>query len=166
MTRKLAVLEAGVLAGALVLRLAGLWAISQTPHAEALTVDAHLYWRQAQALAAGEPAFGEGLYQPPGYPMFLGLIAAAGGGLASVRAVQAALGLLSTWLVLRLGRRLGDADGRPWMGALAAGIFTLHPSVLLLDGRPRSRAQGRGGVVVEVDTRAGAARPVGVHDRS
>lgn len=132
-SRRLRLVEAAVLVLAAVLRLAGLAGLGRTRHAEGLLVDAHLYWTQAGQLVAGEEAFGEGLYQPPGYPLFLAALRALGGELDAVRGVQAVLGLLSTWLVLRLGRRVGEGLGAPGLGALAALITTLSPTLLLFE---------------------------------
>jgi hypothetical protein len=107
-----------------------------TPWADAPLVDAYTYWEQATQLLAGKDPFAQGYYQPPGYPHFLALITRIGGGeadLSWVRQIQALLGVATTWGVLVLGRRLGRRLNTPWVGAAAAGLFTLYPTQLLFE---------------------------------
>lgn len=129
-------LEWAVLAAAIAVRAAGLASLDETPWADTPLVDAYTYWEQAKALLAGQDPFAQGYYQPPGYPHFLAIVSRLGAGdadLGWVRQVQAALGVLTTWGVVVLGRRLGSLWDRPWVGAVAGGLFTLSPTVLLFE---------------------------------
>ena len=80
---------------------------------------AYTYWDQAGKLFTGKDPFLEGLYQPPGYPYVLSLLANLTGRpeLAVVRWSQAVLGMLSSVMLLALaGRPVCDqltGDGVP-----------------------------------------------------
>jgi len=128
--------EWAVLAVALAVRWGGLASMAETPWADAPLVDAYTYWEQAKQLLADKDPFRGGYYQPPGYPHFLALVSRLGGdepSLAWVRQVQALLGWLTTVGVLVLGRRLGERLEQPWLGAAAAGLYTLYPTVILFE---------------------------------
>jgi len=121
---------------ALVLMLAaGLrgWAAyeySQThPLRDAPTIDEASYDQWAVELASGDWMGDEVFFQEPLYPYFLGLIYKVfGRDLLICRLIQAALGVLSCYLVAGLGRRLaGD-----WAGVLAALFLACLPSAVLL----------------------------------
>lgn len=133
--RTLAVLEGVVLGLAVAVRVAGLVAFEQTLYADHPMVDAYTYWDQATAMLAGKDPFAEGFYQPPGYPVFLWALARLTGGadLVVVRLAQAWMGVLTTGLLVLLGRRVGEPLGAPWMGAAAGLLFTLYPSTLLFE---------------------------------
>ncbi len=129
-------LEWTVLGIALVLRFLGIASLETTAWADVPLVDAYTYWDQTKQLLAGRDPFAQGYYQPPGYPHFLALVTRLGGGepdLGWVRQVQALLGFGTTWGVLVLGRRLGRRLETPWLGAAAAGLFTLYPTLLLFE---------------------------------
>jgi len=121
---------------ALVLALAaGLrgWAAyeySQThPLRDAPTIDEASYDQWAVELAAGDWMGDEVFFQEPLYPYFLGLsYALLGRDLLIIRLLQAALGVLTCYLVAKLGQRLaGD-----WAGVLAAALFACLPSAVLM----------------------------------
>ena len=94
-------------------------------------VDAYVYWDQAKQLIAGGAPFEEGLYQPPGYPLFLWLVSTVVGeaSLHAVRVCQLLLGLGTCTGILVLARRI--CSGRGWPGALAVLIYGLLPSTVL-----------------------------------
>ena len=94
-------------------------------------VDAYVYWDQAKQLIAGGSPFEEGLYQPPGYPLFLWLVSTVVGeaSLHAVRVCQLLLGMGTCMGILVLARRL--CLGRGWPGALAVLIYGLLPSTVL-----------------------------------
>lgn len=127
--------EIAVLVLCLLVRLVGLSSLEQTDFADFPLVDAFTYWEQAQALDAGKDPFAEGLYQPPGYPVFLFVLGQLTGrpDLGFTRWVQLGLGLLTAVMLLRLGRRLGEGMGAPWLGAVAALLFSLYPTTLLFE---------------------------------
>ncbi len=130
--------EWAVLALAVAIRVAGLASMADSPWAERPRVDAYTYWDQARQLLAGKDPFAEAgaYYQPPGYPHFLAAVVRLGGGEADlgwVRQCQALLGVSTTWGVLVLGRRLGARLALPWLGAIAALLYTLYPTVLLFE---------------------------------
>lgn len=102
-----------------------------TRHARSVLVDAHTYWTQAAALAAGKDPFVDGFYQPPGYPMVLGQIRAVfGDALMAPRVLQQVCGLVTMVLLMRLGRSMAQ---RPWAGALAGLLFALYGPVLMFE---------------------------------
>lgn len=120
---------------AVVLRVVALSDFETTPAADHPMVDAHTYWQQAKALFAGKNPFAEGYYQPPAYPWVLAKVGAIWGemDLAWVRRLHLVLGVSTTVAVLGLGRRLGAALARPWLGPLAGALFVLSPTPLLFE---------------------------------
>ncbi len=120
---------------ALLVRVGAWLSIHQTHYADHPLVDAYTYWDQARKLAAGQVAFPEGFYQPPGYPALLAALQSVTGTDSPdvPRVLQLLLGLLTTWLLIRLGRKLGEAQGAPWMGMAAGLIYTLYPTTLLFE---------------------------------
>lgn len=153
--RTLLTIEAAVLLVAIGVRVAGLQAYEQTLFADHPMVDAYTYWEQAEGISRlvqdngasllrywtrpssldGRDPFAEGFYQPPGYPVFLYLLGKLGSGpdLALTRAVQAAMGVATTGLLVLLGRRAGSPLGAPWAGAVAGLLFSLYPTTLLFE---------------------------------
>jgi tetratricopeptide (TPR) repeat protein len=128
--------ELTVLAVALLVRIWALGRFEATAMADHPMVDAYTYWDQAQQLFAGKDPFArEGYYQPPAYPWLLAQLGALTGemSLGAVRRVQLVLGLVTTGLVLRLGRRVGGAWGVPWAGVIAGALFGLFPSVVMFE---------------------------------
>lgn len=133
--RTVQLLELLVLGVAVAVRALGLWSYHQTDFAAVPMVDAFTYWDQAQKLLAGEDPFAEGFYQPPGYPAVLAVLARLTGGpdLLVVHLSQALMGVLTTGLLVLLGRRVGAHVGLPWVGVAAGLVYTLYPSTLLFE---------------------------------
>ena len=129
-------LEVGVLVGALVLRILGVWSVEASEFAQHLLVDAQTYLSQATSLERGGSPFRDGFYQPPGYPLFLVAVRSFTGrteSVLAVRLVQLLLGMATTWGLIRLGRKAGARMGARWMGAAAGALFVLYPSTLLFE---------------------------------
>ncbi|MEE2749849.1 MAG: tetratricopeptide repeat protein [Myxococcota bacterium] len=128
--------EWAVLGGALLLRFFGLLSLEQTGYADHLLVDAQTYWSQALGLMRGADPFREGFYQPPGYPVFLVAVSKFAGvesGYLPVRLAQLMMGMVTTWAIVRLGRRIGARLNARWIGAVAGGLYVLYPSTLLFE---------------------------------
>lgn len=127
--------EWSAIALVIVVRVAAVLSFLETDYAEHPLVDAYTYWGQARDLFSGKDPFVEGLYQPPGYPYFLSLLANLTGRpeLSAVRWAHAGLGMISSLLLLGLGRSLGGRVGVPWAGAAAAVLFTLYPTTLMFE---------------------------------
>jgi len=127
--------ERAVLLLALLIRVAGWLAIAGTPFADTPLVDAYTYWAQAQMLLDGGDPFSEGFYQPPAYPMLLWAVFSVAGTDSPqlIRALQAGLGVLTTWLLMRSGRALGERVDAPQVGVIAGLVYTLYPSTLLFE---------------------------------
>ena len=93
--------------------------------------DANVYWTWAGQIARGRLVDDAPFMSAPLYPYLLGALRAAGGGLAAVYAVQAALHLLTVatlaWVV---GRRFGRAAG-----LLAATVYVLLTEPAYYTGR-------------------------------
>lgn len=132
---RIAHLEKLALAATALVRVGGLLAIGRTAWVDQPLVDAYTYWEQAGQLLAGKDPFPDGFYQAPGYPYFLAGLAKLTGGLdfQTVRAVQLGLGMLTVWLLMRLGRALGEPRGAPWLGAAIGAIYGLYPTALLFE---------------------------------
>lgn len=131
--RTVQALELSALGLAVVTRALGLWSFLRTDHARFPMVDAFTYWDQAQAMLKGEDPFAQGFYQPPGYPVFLYALARLTGGpdLVVVYLAQALMGVVTTGLLILLGRRVTPAA--PWAGALAGALYALYPQALLFE---------------------------------
>ena len=125
--------ERAVLVAAVALRVAALASLAQTPYADAPLVDAYTYWSQAKQLMEGGDPFPQGFYQPPAYPVLLwGLFSLFGDTSPWIpRVFQAGLGVLTTGLVILLGRRWGPER---WGGWVAGAIYTGYASALLFEG--------------------------------
>jgi 4-amino-4-deoxy-L-arabinose transferase-like glycosyltransferase len=99
------------------------------PLSDAPTIDEASYDDWAVELAGGEWRGEEVFFQEPLYPYFLGVIYTVfGRDLLIVRLLQAALGVLTCWLVAKLGSRLGG----DWAGVLAGLLIACLPSLVLL----------------------------------
>jgi len=121
--------EAIVVCVAIALRVAAWFSIEGTGF-ETPVVDAFVYFEQASQLLEGEDPFAGGYYQPPGYPWLLSLELRLFGPEASTgRAVNLVLGTLTTWLVARIGVRLGG----PGVGLVAGLVYTLYGTTLLFE---------------------------------
>ena len=108
--------EWAAIAAAIAVRIAAVLSFALTDYASHPLVDAYTYWDQAGKLFEGQDPFRDGLYQPPGYPYFLSLLGHLTGRpeLGVVRWAQAGLGVLSSLMLLGLGRSLG--------GVLSEGV--------------------------------------------
>jgi len=127
--------EWAAIAAAIAVRIAAVLSFALTDYASHPLVDAYTYWDQAGKLFEGQDPFRDGLYQPPGYPYFLSLLGHLTGRpeLGVVRWAQAGLGVLSSLMLLGLGRSLGGRVGVPWLGAAAAVLMSLYPTTLLFE---------------------------------
>ncbi len=123
-----------ILALALVLRLAHLWAVWDQPFVSWLAMDSQEYDRWAQGIAAGDWLGSRVFFQAPLYPY---LLAAAytilGHRLALVYLLQILLAVAGCWALYRAGREM--VDERTGLGAalLAAvyGPFLFYDAQLL-----------------------------------
>lgn len=128
--------SAAIVGLAFALRASFIWAYRDAPLARSPVMDElyHLEW--ARSFAEGR-RFVEGPYfRAPLYPAFLGsMIAVFGEHLTAVRLVQAGLGALCTWLVLRLGRELFGRAAGLLAGALyaTAWVAVFYDSQLLVE---------------------------------
>ena len=101
----------------------------QHPLRDAPTIDEASYDQWAVELAGGDWMGEEVFFQEPLYPYFLGVsYAVLGRDLLMIRLLQAALGVLTCYLVAKLGQRLAGE----WAGVLAAGLFACLPSAVLM----------------------------------
>ena len=131
--RRIRMIEGLVVAAAVGIRLAAASSISSTGYARYPLVDAHTYWAQATRLFNGGDPFGDGFYQPPGYPIFLSWLQHLGAtDLWVPRFVQLGLGVTTTVILVYMGRRLGG-EKRPWFGALSGAVYTFYPSTVLFE---------------------------------
>ena len=121
----------------MLLRIAGWLAVADTPFADTPLVDAYTYWAQAKMLLDGGDPFADGFYQPPAYPTLLWAVFSAAGTDSPqlIRALQAALGVLTTGLLMLAGRRLGERlrPAAPGVGVIAGLVYTLYPTTLLFE---------------------------------
>ena len=113
--------KAGWALGLVLLLAAGLrgWAAyeysQEHPLSDAPTIDEASYDAWAVDIASGDWIGEEVFFQEPLYPYFLGgLYASVGRDLFVVRLIQAALGVLTCWLVSQLGRRLAGTGRGSW----------------------------------------------------
>ncbi len=94
-----------------------------SPFGQYPVVDEKGYVEWAKAIASGDIVGDKVFYQAPLYPYFLGLcLRLSGGSLLFARLVQAALGVVTVYMVFLLGRRLFGAQE----GLLAALILALY----------------------------------------
>ncbi len=128
--------ELAVLGLVFAVRVVALARFEATPLADHPMVDAYTYWSQAtQLFEGGDPFARDGYYQPPAYPWLLATLGGITGEMAlgQVRRVQLLLGMVTTGLLLRLGRRLGAPHGWPWLGLVAGGLFGLFPPAMMFE---------------------------------
>lgn len=132
--RQQAAATAAVVAVAAALRVASLLEASRHALFDHLRLDAATYHRLAVQIAGGDLALGSEPYiVSPLYTYFLGgLYGLFGVGAWPLRVVQLALGLATTWLIIRLGRRLVGGPW-PWIGGLfyAAYAPAVHYEALV-----------------------------------
>jgi tetratricopeptide (TPR) repeat protein len=120
-----------VFALALVIRLAYIADIQDTPTFRSPLVDAYTYHESARAIAQYGPAALETpYYQPPLYPMLLGAILRTGSDWVAPRLVNALLGAMTAVLVYILGAKLAG----PWAGIAGALLFAAYGPVLYFEG--------------------------------
>jgi tetratricopeptide (TPR) repeat protein len=123
-----------ILALALVLRLAHLWAVRDQPFFSWLAMDSQEYDRWAQGIAAGDWLGSQVFFQAPLYPYLLGAAyTVLGPRPALVYLLQILLAVAGCWALYRAGREV--ADERTGLGAalLAAvyGPFLFYDAQLL-----------------------------------
>jgi tetratricopeptide (TPR) repeat protein len=123
-----------ILALALVLRLAHLWAVRDQPFFSWLAMDSQEYDRWAQGIAAGDWVGSQVFFQAPLYPYLLAVAyAVLGHRLALVYLLQILLAVAGCWALYRAGREMGNE--RTGLGAalLAAvyGPFLFYDAQLL-----------------------------------
>ena len=123
-----------ILALALVLRLAHLWAVRDQPFFSWLAMDSQEYDRWAQGIAAGDWLGSQVFFQAPLYPYLLAVAyTVLGHRLALVYLLQTLLAVAGCWALYRAGREM--ADERTGLGAalLAAvyGPFLFYDAQLL-----------------------------------
>jgi 4-amino-4-deoxy-L-arabinose transferase-like glycosyltransferase len=112
-----------ILALALVLRLAHLWAVRDQPFFSWLAMDSQEYDRWAQGIAAGDWLGSQVFFQAPLYPYLLGATyTVLGHRPALVYLLQILLAVAGCWALYRAGREM--ADERTGLGtALLAAVY-------------------------------------------
>ncbi|MCC7126869.1 MAG: tetratricopeptide repeat protein [Acidobacteria bacterium] len=123
-------MAAAVFVVALVVRLAHVWSLRDTPAFDILLGDARAYDAWAERLAAGDWLGGEVFYQAPLYPYLLGVLyAVAGRDLLVVRLVQAVIGAASASLLAGAAARLVS----PCAGVVAGLGLALYAPAIFFD---------------------------------
>ncbi|HEY0556547.1 MAG TPA: tetratricopeptide repeat protein [Thermoanaerobaculia bacterium] len=116
-------LLAAVLALALVLRLAHLWAVHGQPFVAGLAMDSQEYDRWAQQIAAGDWLGSRVFFQAPLYPYLLAMVyTLLGHRLALVYLLQILLAVAGCWALYRAGREM-DSEGTGLAAALLAAVY-------------------------------------------
>lgn len=116
---------------ALILRLAHLWQLRDSPFSSLLIGDALQYHQWAQRIAAGDWWGGGVFYQAPLYPYVLAaLYVTAGPSIAVVKIAQAILGSLACVLIALAGVRLFGRRA----GLLAGGLLAIYGPAMFFDG--------------------------------
>ncbi len=120
---------------ALLLRVDWQLAFGELPIGRSPAIDEALHWDWAQALAAGEGSPERPYFRAPLYPWWLGLLHAAGLGLAGLRWAGTALGLASLLLLAQLGLRHSSRLTALWLLALGGlgGAWIYYEPQLLLE---------------------------------
>ncbi|MFL6233657.1 MAG: tetratricopeptide repeat protein [Thermoanaerobaculia bacterium] len=112
-----------ILALALALRLAHLWAVRGQPFFAWLAMDSQEYDRWAQGIAAGDWAGSGVFFQAPLYPYLLaGVYALLGHRLVLVYLLQILLAVAGCWALYRAGREMGS-EGTGLGAALLAAVY-------------------------------------------
>jgi tetratricopeptide (TPR) repeat protein len=93
--------------------------LRENPIAENPWSDGWVYWRWAEQIAGGKWIGDTPFLSLPLYPYLVGLLRAAGGGLATAAVVQSIIGILNGVLLACVARRRFGA----WAGLLAAALF-------------------------------------------
>jgi 4-amino-4-deoxy-L-arabinose transferase-like glycosyltransferase len=116
-------LLAAILALALVLRLAHLWAVHDQPFVAGLAMDSQEYDRWAQRIAAGDWMGSEVFFQAPLYPYLLAFVyTLLGHRLALVYLLQIVLAVAGCWALYRAGRAM-DSERTGLAAALLAAVY-------------------------------------------
>jgi tetratricopeptide (TPR) repeat protein len=112
-----------VLALALVLRLAHLWAVRDQPFFAWLAMDSQEYDRWAQGIAAGDWLGSGVFFQAPLYPYLLAAVyALLGHRLVLVYLLQVVLAVAGCWALYWAGREM-DGEGTGLGAALLAAVY-------------------------------------------
>lgn len=115
---------------ALLVRGIYLYESASNPTFFAPVVDSETYDRLASAFAAGEDLTDEFFWQPPFYPLFLGVVyRVTGSSIVWAKILQALIGAATTVLTFFLGRRLFDVR----VGVLAGLGVALYGPLLFFD---------------------------------
>lgn len=130
-------IRAGYLVAALLLiaaaaRVAHLVELRADPFVDRPIMDAEYHDLWARSILSGQPYFVSPVFfRAPFYPYFLAMVyRILGTGPWGIRAVQMALGLVSLWLIYRIGRRLLG----PRAGVIALGLATLYDLLPYYEG--------------------------------
>jgi len=100
---------------------------------DSMMLDAEVYDKWAQAIAAGDWLGGTEVFTlPPLYPYFLaGIYTLFGHGYLAVYVIQSLMGVLNIWLIYSIGKKV-FGGGAP---LIAAGMATLYGSFMFLDAK-------------------------------
>jgi tetratricopeptide (TPR) repeat protein len=119
----------GLVALALLLRLAHFFAVRHNPLVAYPILDSQEYDRWARAIVAGQ-APAEAFFQPPLYAYLIATIYALGGAApGAVYVFQIVLALLGCWAIYRAGSLVA---GEP-VGFAAATLFAVYPQFIVHD---------------------------------
>ena len=115
---------------ALLVRAVYLFESSSNPTFFAPVVDSETYDRLASAFAAGQELTDEFFWQPPFYPLFLGVVyRLTGSSIVWAKVLQALIGTATCWLTFQLGRIVFDRRA----GVLAALFVALYGPLIFFD---------------------------------
>ncbi len=138
MTRQATILLGILLTAGLFIKagyLISIWPEAANP--ALLSTDELYHYNWAMAIADGQLFANAPYFRAPLYPYFLAILLwLFQGSLVLVRIVQLSLGLISLFLIFRLGQRIVS----PWAGFIGGMLYLLYPvttffeSQLLLDG--------------------------------
>ena len=113
------------------MRAAYLFESSSNPTFFAPVVDSETYDRLASAFAAGHELTDEFFWQPPFYPLFLGIVyRLSGSSIVWAKLLQALIGSATCLLTYHLGRTVFDRR----VGVLAALFVALYGPLIFFDG--------------------------------
>ncbi len=116
---------------ALLTRAVYLFESSSNPTFFAPVVDSETYDRLASAFAAGHELTADFFWQPPFYPLFLGVVyRLSGSSIVWAKLLQALIGSATCLLTFHLGRIVFDRRA----GLLAASVLALYGPLIFFDG--------------------------------
>jgi tetratricopeptide (TPR) repeat protein len=153
-----------ILALALVLRLAHLWAVRDQPFVAGLAMDSQEYDRWAQQIAAGDWLGSRVFFQAPLYPYLLaGVYAVLGHRLALVYLLQILLAVAGCWALYRAGREMAGERAGLAAALLASvyGPFLFYDVQLLKESLAVTAASFLLWALAAARTRPGLARWLG-----